>query len=70
MDFSQYLVGQKAGIGGGVKTAYSIHLKFDYDQNVYRIVLRIDGQPWWPSALTPHRGTNTVSPVVELAVRA
>ncbi len=72
VDWSQYLVGQKAGANLGVKTAYSIHLKFDYDQSVYRIVLRICGQPWWPSVLQPHRGGSgaTLSPVVELGARA
>ena len=67
-DFSQYLIANKAG--GGLKTATSIHLKFDYDETAFRWVLRYDGQPWWLSALTPKRGTATLSPFVVLAVRA
>lgn len=71
VDWSQYLVGQKAGPGAGVKTSASIHLKFDYDQETFRTILRIDGQPWWPAVLQPHRGGAgaTLSPVVELATR-
>lgn len=67
-DFSQYLIGEKSG--GGLKTATSIHLRFDYDETCFRWVLRYDGQPWWLSALTPKRGTNTLSPFVVLAERA
>lgn len=72
VDWSQYLVGQKAGANGGIKTASSIHLKFDYDQEVFRISYRLDGQPWWPAVLQPHRGGSgaTLSPVIELAARA
>ena len=65
-DFSQYLIGDK----GGIKVATSIHLRFDYDETAFRFVLRYDGQPWWLSALTPRRGTSTLSPFVVLAVRA
>lgn len=67
-DFSQYLIAEKAG--GGLKTATSIHIKFDYDETAFRYVLRYDGQPWWQSALTPRRGSATLSPFVTLAVRA
>ncbi len=70
-DFSQYLIGQKAGTAGGsVKFDSSMHLKFDYDQMAYRLTFRIDGQPWWPSAITPRYATETLSPFVALAVRA
>jgi len=65
-DFSQYLVGEK----GGIKTAQSIHLKFDYDETAFRFVLRYDGQPWWQSALTPRNSGNSLSPFVTLAERA
>lgn len=66
-DFTQYLMGEKAG--GNLKTATSIHLRFDYDETAFRWVLRYDGQPWWLSALTPKRGVNTLSPFVVLAGR-
>ena len=67
-DFSQYLVADK--VGGGLKTATSIHIKFDYDETAFRFVLRYDGQPWWLSAITPKRGSNTLSPFVVVAVRS
>ena len=66
-DFSQYLVGEKAG---GVQVATSMHVYFVYDEMAFRFVLRYDGQPWWLSALTPRRGTATLSPFVVLAARA
>ena len=42
---------------GGIKTDRSIHVKFDYDETVFRFVLRVDGQPVRASALTPYKGT-------------
>lgn len=65
-DFSQYLVGQKTA---GLKFASSIHLKFDYDQTAFKFTLRIDGQPWWKSALTPRYSDKTLSPFITLAQR-
>jgi HK97 family phage major capsid protein len=70
-DWSQYLVGQKAGQGADGKYDTSIHLKFDADQTCFRFVFRIDGQPWWPSALTPPQATSdTISPFITLATRS
>ena len=63
-DFSHYLIGSK--VGGGLKTASSIHLRFDYNETAFRFNMRYDGQPWWTSALTPKRG-DTLSPFVRLA---
>jgi len=65
-DWSQYLVGQKTT---GLKFASSVHLKFDYDQTAFKFTLRIDGQPWWKSALTPRYSSSTLSPFVTLAER-
>lgn len=61
-DFSQYKIGEK----GGVQVATSIHFKFDYDEQSIRFVLRYDGQPTWTSALTPRRGSATLSPFIVL----
>lgn len=69
-DWSQYLIGQKAGVGAGTRFDTSIHLKFDYDQTAFRFIFRIDGQPWWPTALTPRHSSNTLSPFVGIATRA
>jgi HK97 family phage major capsid protein len=68
-DWSQYLVGQKSG--GTVQFASSIHLKFDADQVAFRFVFRVDGQPWWSSALIGRYATSdTLSPFVTIAERA
>ena len=64
-DWSQYAIAEKAG---GIQTAASMHLYFLYDQQVFRFVLRYDGQPTWRVPLTPHNGA-TVSPFVVLAAR-
>jgi len=66
-DMRQYLVAQKSS---SPTFDMSIHLKFDYDQVAFRLVSRIDGQPWWISALTPKHGSTTVSPFVTLDERA
>lgn len=65
-DLSQYLMIDK----GEMQGASSIHVKFVYDETAFRFVYRCDGQPWWNSALTPYKGTNTQSPFVALALRA
>lgn len=67
-DWSQYLVGQKAG-GSAIQTASSIHIAFTTDETAFRFVLRYDGQPWPLSDLTPRHSTATLSPFVALAVR-
>jgi hypothetical protein len=50
----------------------SIHVKFDYDESVFRFVMRVDGQPWRASALTPYKGgsSNTLSHFIALSERA
>lgn len=68
-DFAEYLVGVKAGQAEG-KMESSIHIRFDYNEVAFRLVLRHDGQPWWSSPVTPRRSTNTVSPFVVLESRA
>lgn len=70
-DWSQYLLGQKAGQGATGKFDTSIHLKFDVDQVAFRFIFRIDGQPWWPTYFTPPQATtNTMSPFIVLDTRA
>lgn len=66
VDFSQYITANK----GGMNSAMSIHLKFDYNQTTFRFTYRFDGQPRWNSALTPYKGSATVSPLIALAARA
>ena len=61
-----YLMAEK----GGLTQDMSIHVRFIYDESVLRFVLRMDGQPWRASALTPYKGSNTQSHFITLAVRA
>lgn len=65
-DFSQYVLAEK----GGIQSASSIHVNFMTDESVFRLVYRCDGQPLWNAALTPFKGSNTLSPFVTLAERA
>jgi HK97 family phage major capsid protein len=65
-DFSQYLLADK----DGVQTASSIHVNFLYDEEVFRFIYRVDGQPLWNSALTPANSTSTLSTFVTLDARA
>lgn len=64
-DISQYLLIDK----GGIKAASSVHVRFLYDENVFRFIYRVDGQPIWNKPLTPYKGSATVSPFVTLAKR-
>jgi HK97 family phage major capsid protein len=66
-DLSQYLTAVKAG---NVKTDVSMHLWFDYDVLAYRFILRIAGQPWWATYISPRDGSNTLSWAVTLDERA
>lgn len=65
VDFSQYLLADKAG----PQAASSMHVAFTSDQMTFRITYRLDGRPAWHSALTPFKGTNTLSPFITLASR-
>ena len=66
-DYRQYLIGQKAA--ASITAATSIHLRFLTDETAFRFTLRMDGQPWEQSALTPKRGAQTLSSFVTLAAR-
>ncbi len=65
-DFSQYAAIEK----GGIQTAVSMHVQFTTAEMAYRFLYRFDGMPTWDSALTPYKGTNTLSPFVALATRS
>jgi HK97 family phage major capsid protein len=65
-DLRHYVTATK----GMIEPNMSIHLRFDYDESVFRFIFRIDGQPWWTAALTPYKGANTQSCFVALATRA
>ncbi len=61
-DMSQYYVVDK----GGVNSASSIHLKFDYGQTAFRWTYRVDGRPIWKSVLTSFKGSLSLSPFILL----
>ena len=65
-DLSQYVTISK----GGQEMQNSMHLYFDSDQQAFRISFRVDGKPWWVSALTPFQGTAKQSPFVILETRS
>lgn len=59
-----------SGTQGGVNTAMSMHLRFDHAETAFRFMFAVDGQPWLASAITPFKGSNTLSPFVLLATRS
>ena len=67
VDLSQYIHCSK----GTIQSAMSIHLKFDYDESVFRWIWRMDGQGAWQRPLTPYKTnlSKTYSFVVALAPR-
>lgn len=65
-DIGQYLLIDK----GGIKAASSIHVRFLYDENVFRFIYRVDGKPIWMKPLSPYKGNASVSPFVALAKRS
>jgi hypothetical protein len=48
----------------------SIHVHFQTDELLARLIERHDGQPLWDAPLTLEDGSTTVSPFVTLAERA
>ncbi len=66
-DLSHYLGLVK---GGGVTGSTSMHLHFDQDITTFKFVLRVGGQPWWGTTISPLNGSTTYSPFVTLAARA
>lgn len=66
VDLSRYRLIRK----GGVEQASSIHVRFTQGEQTFRAFYRVDGQPVPRSAVTPFKGTNTVSPFLTVATRA
>jgi HK97 family phage major capsid protein len=65
-DMSGYILAEK----GGISSDMSIHSRFEYDESVFRFVTRLAGQPVRASALTPYKGSSTLSHFVALQARA
>lgn len=66
-DFKAYRTLTKAG---GIQTATSMHLFFDADVTAFRATFRLGGGPKQKAAITPAKGSNTLSPFVRLGARA
>lgn len=67
VDLSQYIVGiQKDGF----RLDQSSHLLFKTDETIFRLIIRIDGQPSWAKAFQPVNSAPTLSWAVTLAARA
>lgn len=65
-DLSKYRLIRK----GGVEQASSMHVYFSTGEQAFRAFYRVDGQPMPRAAVTPYKGTATLSPFVALATRA
>lgn len=61
-----YILAEK----GGIQSDMSIHTRFVYDESCFRFVLRLDGQPVRASALTPYKGSDTLSHFCALQSRS
>ncbi|MCK9599591.1 MAG: phage major capsid protein [Sphaerochaeta sp.] len=63
-----YILAEK----GGIQSDMSIHVRFVYDESVFRFVMRVDGQPVRATALTPYKGgaNYTQSHFIALATRS
>ncbi|HUV58953.1 MAG TPA: phage major capsid protein [Desulfatiglandales bacterium] len=64
-DLSQYVVGLRSGM----RFDTSIHVHFETDELLGRIIERHDGMPLWNESLTLADGSTEVSPFVTLAER-
>lgn len=66
LDMSEYLVIRK----GALEQAESDHVRFIYAERTFRWLQRINGKSPWRSAVTPFKGSATLSPFVALDTRA
>lgn len=67
IDPAFYLVGDRQAMSA----TSSPHFKFSSDTTAFKIVQRVDGQPWLKSAITPaNNSSSTLSAYVTLATRA
>lgn len=65
-DPKSYIVVDK----GGPKSAVSVHVRFLQDEQVLKFSYRVDGQPTRRTALTPFKGSDTLSTTVVVQTRA
>ena len=51
-----YILAEK----GGIQSDMSIHVRFVYDESVFRFVMRVDGQTIRSTVLAPYKGSSTL----------
>jgi HK97 family phage major capsid protein len=66
VDLSRYRLIRK----GGVEQASSMHVYFSTGEQAFRAFYRVDGQAVPRAAVTPFKGSNTLSPFVVLQTRS
>ncbi|MFD0053036.1 phage major capsid protein [Streptomyces sp. NPDC127168] len=66
VDLGYYLIGDRQAMQMSTSTEF----KFGNDKTAMRLIERVDGTPWIKSAITPRKGSNTLSPFVKIATRA
>lgn len=64
-NFSQFLEGVYQPLQG----AESVHVRFVNHERTFKFWLRNAGAPWWRTALTPAKSSDTLSPFVTLDAR-
>lgn len=65
-DLGGYILADK----GNIKSDVSIHVRFIYDESVFRFVMRLDGQPILASTVTPANAGSTQSHFIVLETRS
>lgn len=65
LDFNEYQMIEK----GGMQSASSLHVRFVWDETLFRFVYRCDGISKWNSDLTPLYSAITQSPFIALEAR-
>jgi HK97 family phage major capsid protein len=65
VDASYYGIGDRQSL----TMSSSTHVAYASDKTAFRIIERLDGRPLVLSALTPVKGTSTLSPFVQIAAR-
>ena len=66
VDLGYYLIGDRQAMQMSTSTEF----KFGNDKTAVRVIERVDGTPWIKSAITPRKGSNTLSPFVKLQTRS
>lgn len=64
-DMREYIIAHKE-----TKETTSMHFRFIYGEQAFRMVFRWDGQPSWSKAILPATGSNKISPFIVLGERS